>query len=241
MRAHVLIPALALSSSLLALPPTGYGLPWIGTWPERPTTADSIRIAVYVLEQFDPALHFVGVQDRRIVFQYAPEAPLPEEPFYIWIADINVGPLQAGVYSIDVMADGDITFQSTIEVAGSSPQLVLQESQDGDFAFNVSVEYEPPVGSGFSGTGQGIKLTENSGFFWFFDPGNVEVTVKILDGRGVNGKYWVFLSSMTDVKFTATVSQCPANLELPIPCVEKVYQSTQGVNRNIIDVNFPGH
>jgi hypothetical protein len=46
---------------------------------------------------------------------------------------------------------------------------------------------------------------------------------------------------MTDLKFTATVSQCPANPQIGAPCNVKTYQSTQGVNRNIIDTSFQGY
>ena len=28
------------------------------------------------------------------------------------------------------------------------------------------------------------------GYFWFFDPANVELAVKVLDGRPINGKFW---------------------------------------------------
>ena len=31
--------------------------------------------------------------------------------------------------------------------------------------------------------------TENTGFFWFFNQENIELAVKVLDGRGINGKF----------------------------------------------------
>lgn len=43
-------------------------------------------------------------------------------------------------------------------------------------------------------------LTDDTGFFWFFDPDNVEVVVKVLDGCAVNGHRWVFAAGLTDVK-----------------------------------------
>ncbi len=49
------------------------------------------------------------------------------------------------------------------------------------------------------------RLTGDSGSFWFFAPGNVELTVKVLDACAFAGRYWVFLSGLTDVEFTVTV------------------------------------
>ena len=47
---------------------------------------------------------------------------------------------------------------------------------------------------------------EESGLAWFFDPGNVELTIKILDACAVNERYWVFVSSGSTVEYTLTVT-----------------------------------
>jgi len=57
-----------------------------------------------------------------------------------------------------------------------------------------------------SGVGQAFSVTDNTGAFWFFDPTNLELVVKVLDGRSVNGKFWVFVASLTDAGFTLTVT-----------------------------------
>ena len=49
-------------------------------------------------------------------------------------------------------------------------------------------------------------ITTATGAFWFFDPTNLELVVKVLDGRSVNGKFWVFYGSLTNVEFTLTVT-----------------------------------
>lgn len=43
--------------------------------------------------------------------------------------------------------------------------------------------------------------TNDSALFFFFDPDNWEVLVKVLDGCGVNGRVWVFAASATTVEF----------------------------------------
>ncbi len=42
--------------------------------------------------------------------------------------------------------------------------------------------------------------------FWFFTPEDIDVTVKVLDARGLNGKFWVFVGSLTTEAYTVTVT-----------------------------------
>jgi hypothetical protein len=56
-----------------------------------------------------------------------------------------------------------------------------------------------------SGSAQFTGLSENAGAFWFFTPNNVEVVIKILDGRPVNGHFWVFGAALTNVEYDVTI------------------------------------
>src|SRR5450755_860539 len=58
---------------------------------------------------------------------------------------------------------------------------------------------------GNTGNGQAIPLTPDTGYFWFFSNTNVELVVKVLDGRGVNGHYWVFYGALSNVQYRMTV------------------------------------
>jgi hypothetical protein len=62
------------------------------------------------------------------------------------------------------------------------------------------------IRSGVSGAGRPIPLTSDTGYFWFFSPANVEAVVKVINGCGVNGRYWVFAGGLTDVKVDLTVT-----------------------------------
>lgn len=70
--------------------------------------------------------------------------------------------------------------------------------------FGVSIQWRDPR-SGVSGVATGVPLTEESGYFWFFRPGNVEVVLKILDGSFVNNHFWVFFGALTDLEYTIVV------------------------------------
>jgi hypothetical protein len=60
--------------------------------------------------------------------------------------------------------------------------------------------------SGGSGRGTAVALTGDTGYFWFFDPSNVEVILKVLDGQGLNGHHWVFYGALSSVEYTLTVT-----------------------------------
>ena len=51
-----------------------------------------------------------------------------------------------------------------------------------------------------------VPITSDTGYFWFFDDANVELVVKVLDGRSVNGHFWVFFGALSDVGYSITVT-----------------------------------
>ena len=71
--------------------------------------------------------------------------------------------------------------------------------------FQARVAWEVPS-QGTSGSGTATTLTADTGHFWFFSPNNVEIVLKVVDGRAFNGKFWVFAGSLSDVKYTITVT-----------------------------------
>ena len=58
---------------------------------------------------------------------------------------------------------------------------------------------------GSSGSGHRVPATDESGYFWFFDAANLELVVKVLDGRAVNGRFWVFYGALTNVEYDLVV------------------------------------
>ncbi len=57
-----------------------------------------------------------------------------------------------------------------------------------------------------SGSANGVELTPDTGYLWFFDASNVEAVVKVLDGCGINGHYWVFAGGLTNVEVDLTIT-----------------------------------
>ena len=71
--------------------------------------------------------------------------------------------------------------------------------------FQVRVTWRVPS-QGTSGIAQATPLTGDTGHFWFFTPNNIELIVKVVDGRALNGRFWVFSGALSNVEYTITVT-----------------------------------
>ncbi|MEM6456987.1 MAG: matrixin family metalloprotease, partial [Acidobacteriota bacterium] len=71
--------------------------------------------------------------------------------------------------------------------------------------FSVEVDFRNQYANDEPGRGQAIPGGDNTGYFWFFGLDNTELVVKMLDGRGLTGHYWLFYGALTDVAYTITV------------------------------------
>jgi subtilisin-like proprotein convertase family protein len=93
--------------------------------------------------------------------------------------------------------------------------------------FQVTVAWQVPT-QGTSGVGNAVPLTTDTGYYWFFTANNIELIVKVVDGRTFNGKYWVFYGALTDVQYTVTViDTVTGNV--------KTYFSPQGTPQSLAD------
>ena len=71
--------------------------------------------------------------------------------------------------------------------------------------FRVEVRWRDFVG--VTGDGIGAELTGDTGTFWFFDPSNIELVVKVLDACiDPFDRFWVFAGGLTDVEVDLTVT-----------------------------------
>ncbi|HKV11659.1 MAG TPA: hypothetical protein VJ725_26170 [Thermoanaerobaculia bacterium] len=75
-------------------------------------------------------------------------------------------------------------------------------------------------GSG-TGLGHAVALTRDTGYFWFFDPNNVEMVTKVLTGCGANQRFWVFAGGLTDLETALTVTDT-------VTGVVRTYRNPQG-------------
>ena len=84
--------------------------------------------------------------------------------------------------------------------------------------FQLSTVWQTPDAAG---NAMPIPFGDETGMFWFFGPENVELLVKILDGRSINGKFWVFYGALSDVGYTIRVVDTETG-------AEQTYDNVQG-------------
>ena len=97
--------------------------------------------------------------------------------------------------------------------------------------FKVQVEWKTPVPR--TGAGTAVPITADTGRFWFFNAENIELVVKVLDARNLNGHFWVFYGALSDVEYTITVTDSVTGRQ-------KIYKNPQGTLASAGDIKaFP--
>jgi hypothetical protein len=82
----------------------------------------------------------------------------------------------------------------------------------------VRASYDSDTGAG---DGNGVALSSDTGYFWFFSPSNVEIIVKVLNACPINQNFWVFAGGLTNVGVNLTVTDTQTG-------VIRSYQNVRG-------------
>jgi hypothetical protein len=142
--------------------------------------------------EWDPVAAAGGAGSFAVAWSSAgplTESPIPELP--PGIEDGRDGS-SFGVFAQRLLS-------STLCAAGSEV-LCLDGGR-----FQARVSWKNPY-SGETGTGKAVPLTADTGSFWFFNAANLELMVKVLDGRLVNGNFWLFYGALSNVEYTLAVT-----------------------------------
>lgn len=150
---------------------------------------------------FDPLL-ILGDSDANVVADDDDSGPglnaliqatLPKDDEYLIVAT-SAFSFQTGPYTLELSCSS-----SGGSCIPSATAMCLNNNR-----FRVSATFLTPGGQ--SGNGQVVKLTEDTGYLWFFSATNVEVVVKVLNACGLNNRYWVFAGGLTNVNTIITVT-----------------------------------
>jgi minor extracellular serine protease Vpr len=95
--------------------------------------------------------------------------------------------------------------------------------------FKIQVAWSVPS-QGTSGAGMAVPLTGDTGYFWFFSSNNVELVIKVLDGTGLNGHFWVFYGALSNVQYTITVTDTHTS-------AVKIYNNPSGKMASVADTS----
>ena len=160
-------------------------------------------------------------------------------PAFEYQHEVRLGQLEPGSYVLQIFAANfaigtpipELVHEQHFVVTSSREQVSLHNGQ-----FVVEAEW---IGGPAAGQPlRAVTLGKDSGYFWSFGSTNVELTVKVLDGGLVNGKYWVFLAPMTSLGVEVTVYDA-RGCTVPA-CPSEVYVLEPGKPDTIFDLDaFP--
>lgn len=71
--------------------------------------------------------------------------------------------------------------------------------------FTVGIDYQDPNSGLWEEAKRQSHLTRDSAVFYFFDPNNAEVLVKVLNGCSINRRWWLYSAPATDLAYRVTV------------------------------------
>ncbi len=128
-----------------------------------------------------------------------------------------------------IVGNGTDAYTQTLSAASCSPSalsLCLDDNR-----FRLDVQFSNPL-TGAVSTGNPVPLSADTGAFWFFDPSLPELLVKMIDGAAVNGHFWVFFASLTNVELDLTVTDTQTG-------AQRVYHNAAGTLASQADTDFP--
>ena len=144
----------------------------------------------------------------------------------ITVADTKTGRVKlyhnpAGEAFQPIQDTGALVCQGT---TGSGDDLIAAAAVSGPVLlrngrFRVTAEFA--TGPGAPQPMSGATLTDDTAYLWFFDPNNVEVFLKVVDGCALNDRFWVFAAGLTNVEVRITVEDTQTG-------TQKVYVNSGG-------------
>jgi hypothetical protein len=215
--------------------------------PRLPTSQDQVQ--VLLRGSTVPGCHFLDFPDqvdaaagsgtpvpgpKRIQLIGQVEHILVLCPAVDWTDTVDLVNLAPGTYELEVYSEDPgavpsqvLLYELLFTVTGSSDQLELH---NGSIVVAAKWIGGPQAGQVLHAVAQSAE----SGYFWSFGSGNVELTAKTLDGSLVNDHLWNFLAPMTSLGIEATVYDRRNGCVLE-QCPHKVYTLSPGQPDSIID------
>lgn len=158
------------------------------TWQEFPAGPGEELVA-WLRSPATPSLHYAAsnLAAYRSTDDGATWERLADSDFVDEIVDLQL----VSDTSVLILTDNGLYRWTSADCVAGPSSLCLGDR------FHVAARFST---GGLQRTAQSFGLTEDTGTFWFFEPDNLELIVKVLDGCQVNGHFWVFTAGLTDVQ-----------------------------------------
>jgi len=153
---------------------------------------DGASRAHYVCGEFRTVMGYpdpCSAQTPRIALFSTPQRRYQGKPVGIAGQRDNVGAMNRVVARAGLFAED--TFADQSSCTPDDTTLCLRGGR-----FELTVTWTEADGT--ARPARAVPMTDETGYFWFFRGGNVEVLTKVIDGCSVNGAFWTFLTGMTD-------------------------------------------
>lgn len=190
--------------SLAALAVSAQELPHFSFIPAAPLPGNTVSIHVLTPMTSCPLVSSNAERVGSVItIRYVEGCDCLPGPVFPLELTEEVGPLPAGRYVVQlershVAHDGTACVEPVMvgegELLVSGEELALH---DGRFLARATWR----AFDGTTGVGRAVALSEQSGYFWFFDPTNVEINLKVLDACPVNDHFWVFVAAASNVEY----------------------------------------
>jgi hypothetical protein len=183
-------------------------------WRFEGTEGDEVTLELTTGENLAPFLNLVSPSFEDFAEAENPEA-LPTVQLTTSLDQTGTWYLLA--FIVGVPTDPDYTLTLTCQTAPPPPtpsepcdpndpqSLCLVDDR-----FQVQVDWR--TNQGTSGQGTAVRLTPDTGYFWFFNDSNVELVIKVLDTCSFSDRFWVFAGGLTNVEVDITVTDTQENV-----------------------------
>jgi len=104
-----------------------------------------------------------------------------------------------GLPCLNHACDANVATMSDLFAAASSADVTPAPPA----RFTASATW---TANGKAGSGNLVYLSTDTRGLWFFSPDNLDVVFKVVDGRAINGKFWVFYGSLTAEAYSLTIT-----------------------------------
>jgi hypothetical protein len=173
----------------------------VPNWIDSSTGLTSLRISKIVVRPGDPETLFAA-SNAGGVFRSS-DGGRTWSPLRDGLSNTDVAALafdSSGRFLYAGTADGVFVLDLASVGCGDPSALCLNQAR-----FRVRVTWRVDS-QGTNGVANPVPLAEDTGAFWFFTPNNLELMIKVVDGRVVNGHFWVFFGALSDVAYEITVT-----------------------------------